>query len=634
LQTLISPAGTFSYTFKGPGNLITNLALPNSSAITNAFDSLARLTGTYLKKSDGTILNSHVYQYNDAYQRTKQTFKDSNYVDYTYDNIGQLKTAVGKESGGVTNRLHEQFGYGYDAAGNLFQRTNNALIQTFTNNNLNELSTVTRSGTLTVAGTTTSTATNVLVNSLTAALYTDKTFAKDGFSLSDGYNSFTAVGKDNSGRQDTHAVAFILPATASYSYDSNGNLTEDGRRTFTYDDENQLVSVVVTNSAATSTKSEFVYDGRMRRRIRKEFKWGGAWIQTEEVRYLYDWNVVIQERDGNNTPTLTLSRGRDLSGGLQRAGGIGGLLARTDHSTFNLQPANGHAFYHADGNGNVTALINTNLAVVAKYLYDSFGNTLSKSGPLADANLYRFSSKENHPNSGLYYYGFRFYDANLQRWINKDPIDEAGGINLYVFSGNDGINQIDMFGLKKLKLSYITTDFGFKDRWWAGFPRRVQNLSEILADIKSKLGDNFDPSGACGDCIQHLTITSHSGLEGYVGFSPAEGASCGQSDFYSPKTGFNSPTGAAAFAELGKYFCTDGRMYLQQCNAGGGDDGTATLGDLSGKSGVPVTAPQVAVRIGWGPKSTKTVYPDGSVVVVGDPSGTFSIKKPPKLFPP
>ena len=122
---------------------------------------------------------------------------------------------------------------------------------------------------------------------------------------------------------------------------------------------------------------------------------GSGWVQTNIVYYVYDGNVVIQERDINNLPTATYTRGKDLSGSLQGAGGIGGLLARTDNTTG--QPA----FYHADGNGNVTMLVNSAQAVVAKYLYDAFGNTLSLSGPLAFANLYRFSSKETHPEFGL-----------------------------------------------------------------------------------------------------------------------------------------------------------------------------------------------------------------------------------------
>src|SRR5450432_1847442 len=61
-----------------------------------------------------------------------------------------------------------------------------------------------------------------------------------------------------------------------------------------------------------------------------------------------------------------------------------------------------------------------------KYLYDPFGNMLSMYGSLADANSYRFSSKEWNQNSGLYYYLYRLYDANAQRWLNRDCLGETG----------------------------------------------------------------------------------------------------------------------------------------------------------------------------------------------------------------
>jgi RHS repeat-associated protein len=118
-------------------------------------------------------------------------------------------------------------------------------------------------------------------------------------------------------------------------------------------------------------------------------------------------------------------------------------------SVFNLQPSspNAHAYYHADGNGNITALINGLQFIVAKYEYDPFGAILSSCGPLADANLYRFSSKEYHVNSGLIYCLYRFYDPNLQRWNNRDPIAEIGGVNLYAYCGNDSVDWTDPLGL-------------------------------------------------------------------------------------------------------------------------------------------------------------------------------------------
>ena len=175
---------------------------------------------------------------------------------------------------------------------------------------------------------------------------------------------------------------------------------------------------------------------------------GSGWATNSETHYLYDGWRVIQERDGSNTPLVSYTRGSDLSGSLEGAGGIGGLLARSHgYSGGNWST---HNFYHADGNGNITYLVNSNQALAASYRYDPYGNTISSSGTLATANVYRFSSKEIHVNSGLYYYGYRWYAPNLQRWLNRDPLGERGGSNLYAFVANDPINSLDPLGLSIL----------------------------------------------------------------------------------------------------------------------------------------------------------------------------------------
>ncbi len=51
------------------------------------------------------------------------------------------------------------------------------------------------------------------------------------------------------------------------------------------------------------------------------------------------------------------------------------------------------------------------------------------------------------PSSGLYYYGYRWYAPNLQRWLNRDPIGERGGFNLYQFAANIPTDCVDLYGM-------------------------------------------------------------------------------------------------------------------------------------------------------------------------------------------
>jgi RHS repeat-associated protein len=209
------------------------------------------------------------------------------------------------------------------------------------------------------------------------------------------------------------------------TYDLNGNMTQRGDYRFEYDAENQLVRLYRDYLGTLYQRTDFVYDGLGRRKQMVQYTWGsGAWNQNSHTRYIHDGRRVIQERNQNNTPTVSYTRGPDLSGSMEGAGGIGGLLARS--SGYSGGQFTTHNFYHADGGGNITAMVNSSQGLVASYTYDPFGRPLSSSGSLATANVYRFSSKEIHANTGFYYYGFRYYDPLAQRWINRDPIAKEG----------------------------------------------------------------------------------------------------------------------------------------------------------------------------------------------------------------
>jgi RHS repeat-associated protein len=171
--------------------------------------------------------------------------------------------------------------------------------------------------------------------------------------------------------------------------------------------------------------------------VRKEYSWSGStWTLTNEVHNLFMGAQVIQERNSSNVPQVGYTLGL-------------GRLARTDIPlSLNPQPSTSpHAYYHTDGRENVTILIDVNGQVQARYLYDPFGNLLAKSGPLADANLYRFAGQEVHAQSGLIRCHFRYYDPNLQRWLNRDPIGLLGGLNLHAYVDNDPVDDADPLGL-------------------------------------------------------------------------------------------------------------------------------------------------------------------------------------------
>ena len=89
---------------------------------------------------------------------------------------------------------------------------------------------------------------------------------------------------------------------------------------------------------------------------------------------------------------------------------------------------------------------------------DAFGDIISKSGPLADFFRHRFSTKYHEAETGLYYYGYRFYLPPNHRWLNRDPIEEKGSVNIYAFCANNPIANYDRdgrayFAVRKLKIA-------------------------------------------------------------------------------------------------------------------------------------------------------------------------------------
>ena len=205
-------------------------------------------------------------------------------------------------------------------------------------------------------------------------------------------------------------------------HDEDGNLIDNGDGwTFAWNAENRLVQA--TDGTITI---DFTYDyqGRL---VKKD-------DGTDVKVYVYDdWNRIASFL---HTSSLTLHNsyvwGMDLSGSMQGAGGVGGLLKEGD-----LYPL-------FDANGNIMQKLDDTGSIAMNVAYDPFGNIID--GTLVGE--YGFSTKPLIDDLNWYYYGFRYYDPTTGRWPNRDPIEEQGGLNLYAFVGNDGVNAWDQLGLR------------------------------------------------------------------------------------------------------------------------------------------------------------------------------------------
>ena len=273
-----------------------------------------------------------------------------------------------------------------------------------------------------------------------------------------GDNATTNTFTHNALNQMVGRAAPSAPPT-SFTYTPDGGLSSDGIWFYAYDAEDQLISVTSSSLTNGATRVLNSYDYR-RRRISKTVQRLNStippppapptgmqeWETIETRTFIYDdWNLIhetIYTIDGGATNTTEVQYfwGLDLSGTLQGAGGVGGLLAVS---------RNGQLYFPTfDNNGNVTKYIDESGNVAAAYEYDDFGRTISQSGPLADFFLHRFSTKYYDPETGLYYYGYRFYFPDWRIWLNRDPMGEDGGVNLQAFCRNNALLRTDPLGLE------------------------------------------------------------------------------------------------------------------------------------------------------------------------------------------
>ena len=290
--------------------------------------------------------------------------------------------------------------------------------------------------------------------------------------------------------------------------------------------------------AVNGTRLTFVYDGlsrRIEKRVETQAPGSSTWTMVDRVGFVYDgWNVVMSVR--LNASGTVLGRiasyvwGPDVGSSWfaradwKRAGGVGGLLMildgvstpRSDGSNSPADPSDDDYFPLMDRLGNVTgyrkAANNTaynDLSLHgAVYEYDAFGRELRSSGPVADWAPFHFSTKFTDAETGLNYYGYRYYDAAKGRWLSRDPIGERAGENIYVIVQNDAINAVDQLGLVIVHPAVV------RDGHW---------LSKDHPDIS--IAKPF-VAGKCGVFTMDLKLTSKLGGKTLVQLGVATVTKC------------------------------------------------------------------------------------------------------------
>ena len=157
----------------------------------------------------------------------------------------------------------------------------------FTSDALNQLASITRSGTLTVSGSVTGAVATLGVNGQRAQIFSDGTFATTaGLALRDGNNLFVTAGSNAAGALVVSTITSNrLPVMVSFGYDLNGNLISDGQRVLDYDHANRLVALPSSNCTGANSSMTVWGGGGL---CVEYMNFAGGWMVANESRLVYD----------------------------------------------------------------------------------------------------------------------------------------------------------------------------------------------------------------------------------------------------------------------------------------------------------------------------------------------------------
>ncbi len=219
-------------------------------------------------------------------------------------------------------------------------------------------------------------------------------------------------------------------SSGGFVYDADGNLVQGklgGGVPFLaeYDAENRLTSMSFSKNGV-SIEERFYYQYDLMLAKYERFENGTL----NETKHFVRFGLLeLQERDAaNNVIAENVWR-------IDSVGGVDGLVARQKQAD--------HYSYLTNHLGHVYGVLDNTGTRLATHAYSPYGGT---SGDAFDIQPFGMSTKRSDFDSGLVYFGYRFYLPSSGRWLNRDPLQERGGLNLYAYVGNNPIGFVDPDG--------------------------------------------------------------------------------------------------------------------------------------------------------------------------------------------